>query len=355
MITLVLNPGSTSTKVAVYEDKTELKKLSVSHSKDELAKYDDIMDQFDFRYGIVMDCLKEWGYTLNDLDCVISRGGAPEHARTGATVIDERLVDSLKTRPKEPHPAAIGPVIAYKISQETGIPSWIYDPVSADELNPLARVFGVKGIEHDSMCHALNTHAMAIAQANELGKSINDVTYIVCHFGGGNSIGMWVKGQLYESCPGDKGTFSSERCGPLRAEKMVELCQNNDAKTIRGWFHGKGGMVSLLGTNDLRDVEKMIEDGDEYALLCEQAMAYQMAKAICSLIPTVDGAVDGIILTGGGAYWDRLNNDMISHLRWTNIPVYVRPGENEMLSLAEGAYRLMNGEEKAHIYEEEYR
>ncbi len=355
MITLVLNPGSTSTKVAIYEDKKELFKTSIAHSKEELARYDTIMDQFDFRYEIVLKTLSEAGYSFLQLDCVISRGGAPENALTGATVIDERLVESLKTRPKEPHPAAIGPVIAYKISQEQGIPAWIYDPVSSDELIPLARVFGIKGIEHDSMCHCLNTHAMGIAQAAELGKKFEDCTFIVAHFGGGNSTACWRKGRLVDVVPGDAGTFSSERCGPLRCEKMIEIAQKEDAKTLRGWFHGKGGMVSLLGTNDLRDVEKMISDGDEYALLCEQAMAYQMAKAISSLMPAAGSDIDGIILTGGGAYWERLTDDMKKNLAPLNVPVYVRAGENEMLSLAEGAYRLMNGEETAHIYEEALR
>lgn len=351
MLTLVLNPGSTSTKVAIYEDKTELMRESISHSKDELAPFDSIMDQLDFRYGIVMNFLEKNGYGLDAFDCVVSRGGAPPNARSGATKIDLNLVNALKERPKEPHPAAVGPVIAYEISQKMGIPAFIVDPVSTDEMLPELRVFGVKGIEHDSMSHALNTHAMAIAQANELGKSIEDVSYIVCHFGGGNSIGFWSHGRLVDVCPGDKGTFSSERCGPLRAEKMVELCQKYDTKTIMGWFHGKGGMVSLLGTNDLREVEQMIVDGDEYALLCERAMACQMAKAIASLFPTTKGDVDGIILTGGGAYWERLVNDMKSYLEYLNVPIYVRPGENEMLSLAEAAYRVMNGEEKAHTYE----
>ncbi|MGI6071417.1 MAG: butyrate kinase [Lachnospiraceae bacterium] len=352
MITLVLNPGSTSTKVAIYEDKTEKFYKSVAHSKEALAVYDTIMDQFDFRYKIVKDCMIEAGYTMDRLDCVISRGGAPPDVRSGATVIDDNLITALKERPKEPHPAAIGPVIAHTIAKEMNIPAYIYDPVSADELNPLARVFGVKGIEHDSMCHVLNSRAMAIAQAKELGKTLADVNFIVAHFGGGNSIACWSHGRLVDVVPGDAGTFSSERCGPLRAERVIELANKYDAKTLRGWYHGKGGMVSLLGTNDLREVENMIAGGDEYALLCQQAMAYQMAKAISSLLPVVGKDLDGIILTGGGAYWDRLVEDMKKYLSFVNAPVYVRPGENEMLSLAEGAYRLVNGEETAHVYGE---
>ncbi len=353
MITLVINPGSTSTKLAIYEDQKELCREGYSHSKDELSQYDTIMDQVPFREKIVMEFLEKYGYTIERLDCVISRGGAPPEAHSGATIIDENLITALRERPKEPHPAAVGPVIAYNIKQKTGIPAFIYDPVSADELIDEARIFGVKGIEHDSMAHVLNSHAMAIAQAEEDGKKFDESTYKVGVLGGGNSIAVWSNGRLIDTCPGDKGTFSAERCGPLRAEKMVELCNTYDTKTIMGWFHGKGGMVSLLGTNDLRDVEKMIVDGDEFALRCEQAMAYQFAKSISSLLPACIAygtKLDGIILTGGGAYWERLTDDMKKYLAFTNVPVYVRPGENEMLALGQGAYRVVNGLEKAHTY-----
>ncbi|MCC8151865.1 MAG: butyrate kinase [Lachnospiraceae bacterium] len=351
MLTLVLNPGSTSTKVAIYEDKNELCRKTISHSKEELAVFPDIMDQFEFRYKLVLEFMEAEGYTIDRLDCVISRGGSPPNVNSGATVVDENLVTALKERPKDRHPAGIGPVIAYDISQKCGIPAYIYDPVSADELNPLARLFGVKGIEHDSMCHVLNTRAMSIAQAKEMGKTLEEVNFVVAHFGGGNSVALWEHGKLSDVIAGDAGTFSSERCGPIRSERLLELSSQYDAKTIRGWFHGKGGMVSLLGTNDLREVEKMIVAGDEYALLCQQAMAYQLSRCIAYLFPPVKGAVDGIILTGGGAFWERLVNDIKERLAYLNVPVFVRPGENEMQSLAEGAYRLMTGEEKAQIYE----
>jgi len=351
MFTLVINPGSTSTKVAVFEDAAELHKKTLTHSKEELAPFNDIMDQLDFRMNLIRGFLDEVGYPPSKLDCIVSRGGSPPNARSGATEINEALVTALKERPKEPHPACLGPVIASIMAKEVGIPCYMYDPISADEMNPLARVFGIKGIEHDSMCHVLNTHAMAIAVAKELNRPINEMTFVVAHFGGGNSAAVWRKGQLHDCMPGDAGTFSAERCGPIRAERLIDLCQQYDKKTLMGWYHGKGGMVSLLGTNDLREVRKMVEAGDEYAKLCVDAMAYQLSKNICTLIPTCNGEVDGIILTGGGAYLEILVDQIIERLKFLNIPIYVRPGENEMQSLAEGALRVVNGEEKAHIYE----
>lgn len=350
MYILVINPGSTSTKVALYEDGNELKTKKLTHSREELAQFDTILDQLDFRYNLVMGFMAEIGFESNRLDCVISRGGSPPNVRSGATAINSELVTALRERPKEPHPACIGPIIAYRIAQEENIPSYIYDPITADELNPLARVFGVKGIEHDSMCHVLNTRAMGIAVAKELEKPFNEMTFIVAHFGGGNSLACWHRGLLHDVVPGDSCAFSAERCGPIRNERLLALRREYDEKTIIGWYHGKGGMVSLLGTNDLRETEKMVDEGDEYAILCEEAMAYQLSKSIASLFPAVSGQVDGIVLTGGGAYWPKLVSDIESRLGYLNVPIYVRPGENEMQSLAEGAVRVMNGDEIAHEY-----
>lgn len=350
MFILVINPGSTSTKVAVYEDFKEINAKKLTHSKEDLSQFETILDQLDFRYGLVMGFMDEIGFAPSKLDCVISRGGSPPNVRSGATAVNEALVTALRERPKEPHPACVGPMIAYRIAQNENIPSYIYDPITADELNPLARVFGVKGIEQDSMCHVLNTRAMSISVAKELGKPFNKMTFIVAHFGGGNSLACWHKGLLHDVVPGDACAFSAERCGPIRNERLLALRREYDEKTIIGWYHGKGGMVSLLGTNDLRVVEKMVDDGDEMALLCEEAMAYQLSKSIASLFPAVSGQVDGVILTGGGAYWRKLVSDIESRLNYLNVPIYVRPGENEMQSLAEGAVRVMNGDEIAHEY-----
>lgn len=347
---LALNPGSTSTKVAVFENDRELERRDLRHSQEELARFVSNMDQLDFRYNLVIDFLHEVGFGLDAFDCVVSRGGSPPNVSTGATAVNDRLVEALRVRPKEPHPASLGPIIASRIAKEANIPAYIYDPISADELNPLARVYGVKGVEYDSMCHFLNTHAQAISAAKELGRDVTGLDLIVAHFGGGNSVCLWSHGHAIDVVQGDACGFSAGRAGFMRAERMVALCREYGFEQMIRFLHGKGGFVSLLGTNDLREVEKMIQAGDEYALLCQQAMAYHLAKNIASLFPVTSGHMDGIVLTGGGANWTRLVDDIKARLAYLNVPVYVRPGENEMQSLAEGALRVMTGEETAHEY-----
>lgn len=347
---LVLNPGSTSTKVALFENAVEIERIDIHHSREELSQFTSLMDQLDFRYKLVIDFMRGINLRSEELDCVISRGGSPPNAAAGATEINECLVEALQYRPKEPHPASLGPIIAYRISKEAGIPAYIYDPITADELNPLAKIYGIKGIEYDSMCHFLNTHAQAMSIAQELGKDLRDLNIIVAHFGGGNSICLWSHGHPTDVVQGDACGFSSERAGFMRSERMVYLCKEYGTDKMIEYLHGKGGFVSLLGTNDLREVEKKIKDGDEYALLCQRAMAYHLSKNIASLFPVTNGQIDGIVLTGGGANWVRLVDDLKSRLAFLNKPIFVRPGENEMQALAEGALRVMNGVEEIHEY-----
>lgn len=351
MKTLVINPGSTSTKVAVFEDDRELTRENLAHSKDDLSKFKVWTEQLDYRYELVMQFLEKAGYRPQDLSCVMSRGGSPPGIHAGATAVDDRLVDALLNRPLEPHPASLGPVIGAKIAKTAGIPAYVYDPITSDELNPLAKIYGVKGITHNSMCHFLNTHAMGIKYAENLGKAFDEMNLIIAHIGGGNSICLWKQGHPADVVPGDACAFSAERAGFMRSERMVQLVQEHGAQKCIQWLHGKGGFVSLLGTNDLREVEKKIEDGDEEALLCQKAMAYQLSKCICSLIPAADGKADAIIITGGGAYWERLTKDIQCRLKFLNIPVSIMPGENEMQALAEGALRVMKGEEAVQRYD----
>lgn len=352
MKSLVLNLGSTSTKVAIYEYEDVKCTQVFRHSTKDLSCFTKLSDQLEFRRELVARFLKEQGYTPRDLDCVISRGGTPPNVRSGATLVNEQLKDALLNHPLDQNPASLGPVIAYGIAQEGDIPAYIYDPVTANELNPLARMFGVKGIEHDSMGHVLNTRAVGISVAEELGKRFDELNLIIVHLGGGNSTMLWEHGKLTDTIPTDFGSFSSERCGNIRSARVLDLCREYGTDMVKSWFNGKGGMVSLLGTNDLREVEQMIADGDKFALRCEQALAYQLCKLISSLLPVVNGKIDGIVMTGGGAYWERLMQDIQKRLDYLNVPFYIRPGENEMKALSEGAVRLMEGKEKAHIYGE---
>jgi len=350
---LVINPGSTSTKVALYTGEEMLDSRNFSHSNEELAKFPETLDQLDFRYEFVMRFLSDTGRRPIDLDCIMSRGGMPPGACSGATAIDDNLIEALRERAVEPHPASLGPIIAARIANEGGgIPAYIYDPITTNELDPIAKVSGVKGIEHDSLCHVLNARAMAISAAQEIGAPFASLNIIVIHIGGGNSVSLWSEGRLRDVYPTDTTAFSAERCGMIRGDRLLRLSMKHGYETVLGWLHGKGGLVSLLGTNDMRIVDQMIEDGDEYALLCMRAMAYQFSKSIAGLFTTVYGKIDGIVFTGGGARWGRLIGEIKERITFLGAPVYMRPGEHEIKALAEGALRVMRGEEAVHRYSE---
>lgn len=350
MKTLVLNPGSTSTKAAVYEDDREIIKWSKSHSREDLAGFEKMIDQLEYRYGLVMDFLAESGHPAESFDCVVSRGGAPKFARSGATRITPLFTDALRNRPKQPHPSNLGPLIAERIAQVRDVPAFIYDPISTYEFNPLAQVSGVKGLRRDSMCHVLNTKAMGLKAAAELGKDFNQSNIIVVHIGGGTSVCLWKNGRLDDTFASDEGPFSAERCGALRGETVIELCETRGFAEARGLMLGKGGVVSHLGINDLKALS---EREDPEAMLISDAMAYQIAKFTGALAPIVYGRLDAIVFTGGGAYWTKLVDDVCARLEYLNAPVFVLPGENEMQALAEGALRVMGGEEAVHEYVEE--
>jgi butyrate kinase len=347
---LVLNPGSTSTKAAVYEDTEEVGKWSITHSREELSQFKSVNDQLSFRYELVIKMLKAAGFSPEDFDCVVSRGGTPPDIHSGATRIGPRLLEVLWERPKQPHASNLGPMIAERIASVKGVPAFIYDPISTDEMNELAHVSGVKGVVRDSMCHVLNTKAIAIAAADEMERDWREMNIIVVHIGGGNSICLWKDGRLDETYPADDAAFSAERCGGMRCEALIKLIKERGMDEVESWMSGHGGVVSLLGTNDLRIVEDRENAGDPEAVLVCASMAYGIAKRIGGLAPVVNGKVDAIVFTGGGAYWKSLINQVCARIEYLNAPIFVKPGENEMKALAGGALRVMKGEEKVWDY-----
>lgn len=350
MLSLIINPGSTSTKAAIYKDQEQLCIENIRHTSEELAVFEKPIDQLDFRKNLVLGFLEKNNVALTDLDCIMSRGGPAPNVRSGATKIGDALIEALIERPVDAHISFIGPIIARDIAKEAGIPAFMYDPITVDELSPLAKMFGVKGIEHQSIGHVLNTRATGMAAAKELGKKFDEVTFIVVHIGGGNSVMLWKKGRLVDTIPADMGTFTAERCGNIRTGYAVKMCQEYGFDQMKSWLGGKGGFVSLLGTNELIKVEEMIVAGNEEALKAQQAMAYQLSRNICSLLPMTEGELDGVVFTGGGAYWQRLMDDMKKWLSVLNTNIYIKPGENEMQALADGAFRVMTGEEQANEY-----
>ena len=350
---LAINPGSTSTKIALYEDEKEVLVRTLDHQAEEIEKYDKIVEQFQMRKDVVLSFLKDNGYDVNTLDAVVGRGGMLPPVKAGAYKVNELMVDRLKNNPVQEHASNLGALIAYEIANSIGKEAYIYDSVKVDELKPVARISGMPAIPRMSTSHVLNSRAMAIKTAKKFNKNYTEMNFVVAHMGGGVSLSVYEKGNLSDIISDDEGPFSPERSGRVHCRALVELCFSGeyDKKTVGKMLSGNGGLKAYLGTIDAREVEKMIKEGNEEAKLVYEAMAYQIAKGIGELSTVVKGRVDAIILTGGIAY-SKMMTDMIKERVEFIAPVEIMAGENEMESLALGALRVLRKEEKAREYTE---
>ena len=346
---LAINPGSTSTKIGLYEDEELLFTHSLDHSVEEIQSFKTINDQYNMRYQAILEVLKERNIDVKELSCIVGRGGPVAPLRSGAYRLDEVLVHKLKNDPMTEHASLLGGIIAYEMAEDLGVPSYIYDAVSTDELEDIARLSGIKEIERESLVHALNMRASGIKVAKEMGEDYEDMNLIIAHLGGGLSTSVHRKGRMIDIVSDDEGAFSPERSGRLPARALAKMCYKNDFDHVSKLLRGKGGLASYLETNDARKVEEMIQAGDEYAKEVYEAMAYQIAKGIGELAPVVDGKVDAIIITGGMAYSEMLMNWIRKRVEFI-APVIIVPGENELESLAMGGLRVLKGEETAHSF-----
>ncbi|MBU5678233.1 butyrate kinase [Alkaliphilus sp. MSJ-5] len=347
---LAINPGSTSTKIALYSGESMVFTKTIDHSPEELNKFNNIADQFDYRKDIILEVLKKGGCELTELSAVVRRGGILPPVESGAYRINKDMVDRLKNNPVVEHASNLGALIANAIAEALEIPGFIYDSVSVDQLEPVARVSGMAGIERSSTFHALNSRAMAIKVAEKLGKKYEDLNFIVAHLGGGISLSAHRKGKAVDIIADDEGPFSPERAGRVPCKKLIDVCYSGDydKRNMHRKLRGNGGVNSYFGTNDMRVLERMVKDGNQEAVLIYEAMAYQIAKGIGELSAVLCGAVDAII-TGGIAH----SNDFVSLIekRISFIaPVEVMPGENEMDGLALGALRVLENKEIAKEY-----
>ncbi len=346
MFILAVNPGSTSTKIALYEDEKEIIVKSLEHSTEEIDKYEKIVDQFEMRKEVVYTFLKDIGYDLNNLDAVVGRGGMLPPIKAGAYLVNDLMVNRLKNNPVLEHASNLGAMIAYEIASSLGKNAYIYDSVKVDELNPIARISGMPMLPRTSTSHVLNTRAMAMKTAKGYGKDYKDMNFVVAHMGGGISINVHEKGKLVDVIADDEGPFSPERSGRVNCRALVDMCFSGeyDHKSVKRMLSGNGGLKAYLGTIDAKEVEKMIKEGNQEAKMIYEAMAYQIAKGIGELSTVLKGNVDAIILTGGIAY-SKLMTDMIRERVEFIAPVEVISGENEMESLALGTLRVLRGEE----------
>lgn len=350
---LAINPGSTSTKIAIYDNEKPVFEEVLRHSTEDLKKYKTIFDQYEFRKNVILETLNENGINLTKLAAVVGRGGLLKPIVGGTYSVGEKMLEDLRVGVMGQHASNLGGILAHEIADQLNIPAFIVDPVVVDELEDIARVSGAPGLDRLSIFHALNQKAVARRGARDLQESYEDLNLIVAHLGGGISVGAHKKGRVVEvnnALDGD-GPFSPERSGGLPVGQLVNLCFTGDygPDEIKSIITGKGGLVAYLGTNDGREVVKMIGQGDKKAELIYRAMAYQVSKEIGACASVLGGKVDAIILTGGIAY----DEEFISWIRESvqfigQILVY--PGEDEMIALTEGALRVLRGEEKARLY-----
>lgn len=348
---LVINPGSTSTKIALYENEKEIDTRTLHHSAEELAKCEEINDQLELRRNTVLDYLELMEKPVDSLSAIAARGGVIGKLNCGAYLIDEPLVKASINSPA-PHAANIAPVIAYELAKNAGIKAYIYDAVcGCGNPQEIFTITGMPEIEKPFLTHVLNSRAVAIQQAKKDGKEFAKTTYIVSHFGGGITVNLIHKGEILDIIGDDEGAFSPERSGGLPCRPLVKLCYSGkySEKEIQKKMKGQGGMKAYLGTNDLKEVEDMILKGNKKAETYYQAMAMQVAKDIGALSTVTEGIVDKIILTGGLAFSEKFTDLIIKRTRFI-APVSVIPGTCEMQALASGVYRVLNGEERANKF-----
>ncbi len=350
---LIINPGSTSTKIGVFEDETLLFEETLRHSTEEIGQYASIVDQKDFRKNIITNLLKEKDFDMKSLNMVVGRGGMLKPIPGGTYAVTDELLHDLKIGKQGQHASNLGGILAREIGDEIGVPSYIVDPVVVDELIPVARYSGVPELPRTSVFHALNQKAVAKRYAKEIGKPYEELNLVVVHMGGGVSVGAHQNGRIidvFNALDGD-GAFSPERAGAVPSGALIKMCFSGQytEKEVYSKIVGKGGFNAYLGTNDMRDVLKMASEGKKEAQELFDAFIFQMTKDMGSMACVLNGKVDQIIVTGGIAYSDVVIKALKEKTEWI-APFTVYPGEDELLALVQGGLRVLNGEESAMEY-----
>lgn len=350
---LIINPGSTSTKIAIFDNEKLVLEQTLRHSNEELSSYTRIIDQLEFRKNIILDTLNANGINITKLSAVVGRGGLLKPMEGGTYIVNDKMLEDLKGTVMGEHASNLGGILANEIASQLGIPAYIVDPVVVDEMDEIARVSGMPEIKRICIWHALNQKAVARRAAVDLGKKYEELNLIVAHLGGGISVGVHKKGRIVDvnNALNGEGPFSPERTGSLPVIGLMKLCYSGKytIDEINKKIAGKGGLVAYLGTNDGREVVKMIESGDKNAEMVYKAMAYQVAKEIGACAAVLEGKVDAVCLTGGLAYdkllvgWIKESVEFIGDVR-------IYPGEDEMIALAEGGLRVLRKEETAKEY-----
>ncbi len=350
---LVINPGSTSTKIAVFDGKEEIFKTTIRHSVEVIEKYEKIIDQYEFRKDLILHALEGNKIKPDSLTAVVGRGGLLHPIPSGTYKVNDKMIEDLKKGVMGEHASNLGGILARAIADPLKIPAFIVDPVVVDEMDDVAKFSGLPEIERKSIFHALNQKAVARRAAEELNKRYEDINLIVVHMGGGISVGAHKKGRVVDvnnALNGD-GPFTPERSGGLPVWQAIELALSGrySKEQMKKRITGKGGIVAYSGTNDMLEVENKVKAGDKEVERVYEAMIYQIAKEIGADAAALNGDVDAIVLTGGLAYDKQIVDRIKSKVSFI-ATILVYPGEDEMQALRDGVLRVLNNEEKAKSY-----
>ncbi len=350
---LAINPGATSTKIAVFTGTQNTFQKLIEHKLEDLAHYEHIIDQFGYRYSVILSSLNENNFPLSDLDAVVGRGGMLQPVESGTYKVNDCMIEDLNAASRGEHASNLGALLAKKIASDNGIPAFIVDPVSVDEMDDVARISGLTELPRVSLSHALNSKAIARKAADQIGKKYEALTIIVAHLGTGISVSAHKNGRMIDvNNAQEEGPFSSDRCGTVPSYRLVKMCFSGkySEKEILKKLMGSGGLHSLVGMKDIRKIEELATTGNKNADIALRALTYQIAKEIGAMATVFFGNLDCIAITGGMAYSERIVKDITSRIEFLS-PVLIFPGEDEMASLVLGVLRVLRGEEKAKVYE----
>lgn len=350
---LVINPGGTSTKISVFKDKEEVFKKNISHTQEDLDSFKTVFDQYEYRKQLIINTLQENNFSIEDINCVVGRGGLMKPISGGTYAVNDRMIEDLRNAINGEHASNLGAVLAKNIGEEINVPSFVVDPVSVDEFNEESRITGLSDIEKASWLHSLNHKAVCRKVAEEIGGKYEDYNFIVAHLGSGISIVAHNKGKMIDGSGGrSDGPFSPERSGGILTYPLIKLCYSGkytEAEMVNK-VSNIGGMYDYLGTKDMILIEQMAEKRDSKAKLILDAFMYQVSKEIAMYGASLCGEIDRIILTGGIAYSELVTKEVTKRVGYL-APVEIIAGEMEMEALALGALRVLNGEETAKVYE----
>ena len=351
MKVLIINPGATSTKIAVFEEDRQLFKLGIDHSAEELDRFEKVIDQADYRKNAILTAVAEAGFRLTDFDAVCGRGGLYRPIPSGTYAVNDKVMADVEAAPYGEHPSNLGAYLAKKIGDMVGIPAFFVDPVCVDELTDVAHYTGFAEFRRLCQFHALNQKSIGRKAAKELGKKYEEANLIVCHLGGGVSVAAHDHGRVVDVFNvKDEGAMGMDRGGALPVNQLINYCYSGKSKDeVKKILGRRAGMFSYLGTTDFRVICAKVVEGDPKYVEAYQALVYQLSKDIGAMAAVLKFQVDAIVYTGGMAYEQFFCDDITDYVGKL-APVIRLPGEEEMRSLAEGALRVLHGEQEAAVY-----